>query len=97
MIGQRFRQGQFGRLWAPMIEVLGSRELSDDATTHWDLAPQLHVTLNTRQHVRANVGVRVPVNNRRGAVHAVPQLLPVGVVRGLAVRPVGDDPIQQST
>jgi hypothetical protein len=66
VVGQRFRQGAFGRLWAPMIEVLGSRELSADATTHWDVAPQLHVTLNTRQHVRANVGVRIPVNDREG-------------------------------
>jgi hypothetical protein len=66
------------RLWAPMIEGLGSRELGDEASTQWDVAPQLHVTLNTRQHVRANV--------ERGVVHAVPQLLPVGVVRGWTIR-----------
>jgi hypothetical protein len=65
-IGQRFRQDRFGRLWAPMIEVIGARALIAGAPTHWDVVPQLHVTLNTRQHVRANVGVRIPVNDRAG-------------------------------
>jgi hypothetical protein len=36
------------------------------AMTHWDVVPQLHVTLSTRQHLRANVGARVPMNNRAG-------------------------------
>ncbi len=65
-VGQQFRQGEFGRLWAPMIEVLGSRALTSDAPTHWDVVPQVHVTLSTRQHIRANVGARVPVNERAG-------------------------------
>jgi hypothetical protein len=65
-IGKPFRQGEFGRLWAPMVEALGSRELISGAPTHWDLVPQVHVTLSTRQHIRANVGVRVPVNHRAG-------------------------------
>jgi hypothetical protein len=64
--GRQFRQGEFGRLWAPMVEVLGSRELTSGAPTHWDIVPQMHVTLSTRQHIRANVGVRVPVNERAG-------------------------------
>jgi hypothetical protein len=65
-IGQQFRQGEFGRLWAPMIEILGSRELMAGAPAHWDVVPQVHVTLSTRQHIRGNVGVRVPVNERTG-------------------------------
>jgi hypothetical protein len=64
--GRQFRQGEFGRLWAPMVEVLGSRELTSGAPTHWDVVPQVHVTLSTRQHIRANLGVRVPVNERAG-------------------------------
>jgi hypothetical protein len=64
--GRQFRQGEFGRLWAPMVEVLGSRELTSGAPTHWDVVPQMHVTLSTRQHIRANLGVRVPVNDRTG-------------------------------
>lgn len=66
VIGRQFRHGEFGRLWAPMIEVLGSRELTTGAPAHWDVLPQVHVTLSTRQHIRANVGVRVPVNERTG-------------------------------
>jgi len=62
-LGRRFVQG-FGRVWSPMIEVLGERELSDDARTHVDLLPQLQVTLSARQHIVANVGVRIPVNDR---------------------------------
>ena len=65
-VGKQFRQGEFGRLWAPMVEVLASRELAVGASTHWDVVPQVHVTLSTRQHIRANVGARVPVNERAG-------------------------------
>jgi cbb3-type cytochrome c oxidase subunit III len=63
-IGQQFRQGEFGRLYAPMIELLAVRELTSGAPVHWDALPQVHVTLSTRQHIRANVGVRVPLNDR---------------------------------
>jgi len=31
-----------------------------------DLLPQVQSTLNTRQHIMANVGVRFPVNNTEG-------------------------------
>lgn len=65
-VGQSFRQGEFGRLWAPMVEVLGSRAFESDAPPLWDVLPQVHVTLSTRQHIRANVGVRIPVNDRTG-------------------------------
>lgn len=65
-VGQQFRQGEFGRLWAPMVEILGSRELTSDAAAHWDVVPQVHITLSTRQHIRANVGARIPVNERTG-------------------------------
>jgi hypothetical protein len=65
-VGQQFREGEFGRLWAPMVEILGSRELTSGAATHWDVVPQVHVTLSTRQHIRANVGARIPVNDRAG-------------------------------
>jgi hypothetical protein len=64
--GRQWREGEFGRLWAPMVELLGSRELTAGAPTHWDLLPQVHVTLSRRQHIRADVGVRIPVNERNG-------------------------------
>ena len=66
-LGRTFTQnGPFGRAWSPMVELLAARELESGATTHWDVVPQFQVTLNTRQHVRFNVGWRVPINDRAG-------------------------------
>jgi len=62
-VGTSFTQGRWGRAWTPMLEVLAGRELESDAATHWDLVPQFQVTLNRRQHVMANVAVRVPIND----------------------------------
>ncbi len=60
--GWTLTQGAFGRSWTPMVEVLGTAEFEDDATpVDWDLVPQIQVSLNTRQHVLANIGLRVPV------------------------------------
>ena len=66
-VGQMLGQGHgLGRLWSPMFEVLGSRDLVNQAQNNWDVVPQMQVTLSKRQHVRGNVGVRVPVNNTAG-------------------------------
>ncbi len=62
-LGKSLTQGRWGRTWSPMVEVLGSRELESGSRTHWDLAPQMQVTLNTRQHVMLNVGARIPVDD----------------------------------
>ncbi len=59
--GYTFTSGRFGRSWTPMLEVLGARALVDAAETEWDLVPQLHVSLSTRQHIQANLAVRVPM------------------------------------
>jgi hypothetical protein len=66
--GRTWTQGPlgFGRAWTPMVELVASRALEDAATAHWDLVPQVQVTLNTRQHIMLNVGVRAPLNDRRG-------------------------------
>jgi hypothetical protein len=56
----------FGRLWTPMLELLADREIVSGAHVNWDAIPQMQVTLNRRQHVRMNVGLRMPVNNVRG-------------------------------
>ena len=67
-VGKSFTEGAFGRAWTPMLEILGAQEFTSAARPQWDLVPQLQVTLNTRQHVIANVGVRLPVTDadRRG-------------------------------
>jgi hypothetical protein len=65
-VGRSFTQGEFGRTWSPMIEILTARALTSGAATQVDLVPQMQVTLNARQHIRINAGVRLPVNHRRG-------------------------------
>ena len=54
----------FGRLWTPIVEMIADRELESGQRTNWDVVPQFQVTLSTRQHVRVNVGIRQPINNR---------------------------------
>jgi mono/diheme cytochrome c family protein len=61
--GRTWVEGSFGRSWTPMVELLGAREFATGAQTAWDLLPQVQITLNKRQHIMLNVGVRVPVNN----------------------------------
>jgi mono/diheme cytochrome c family protein len=66
-IGQSFAANHgLGRLWSPMMEFLAARDLVDNAKTNWDVLPQMQVTISKRQHIRANLGVRVPVNNTAG-------------------------------
>jgi len=67
VVGQNFTQGQgLGRLWSPMMEILADRDLITGAKTNWDLVPQFEVTISKRQHIRADVGVRIPANNTAG-------------------------------
>jgi mono/diheme cytochrome c family protein len=66
-IGQSFAAHHgLGRLWSPMVEFLGARDLVDNAKMNWDVLPQMQVTISRRQHIRADLGVRVPVNNTAG-------------------------------
>ena len=64
-IGKSFRADRgLGRMWTPMLELLADRDLESGASANIDLVPQIQVTLNRRQHVRAAVGVQVPLTNR---------------------------------
>ena len=51
-----------GRSWSPMVEVLAARPWRSE--TEWDIVPQMQVSLSRLQHVRASVGLRVPLNER---------------------------------
>jgi mono/diheme cytochrome c family protein len=62
-VGRTWSSGRFGRAWTPMVGIFGARELESGADVNWDLVPQFQVTLSTRQHVMANLGVRLPLNN----------------------------------
>ena len=64
--GRSFTEGRFGRTWSPMMELVGARELAQGEPVLWDVVPQVQITLNTRQHIMFNAGVRVPVNAREG-------------------------------
>jgi mono/diheme cytochrome c family protein len=61
-LGMSLTEGRFGRSWSPMLEIVGARELASGAPTLWDIVPQAQVTLNTRQHLMASLGVRLPLN-----------------------------------
>lgn len=61
VVGKTWTQGSFGRTWTPMLEVMGETELENLDAVLWDLVPQVQVTLNTRQHVMLNAGMRIPV------------------------------------
>ena len=60
VFGRTFTVNTWGRSWTPMVEVIGR---SEDGSTDWDVVPQVQVSLNTRQHVLANVGVLVPTDD----------------------------------
>lgn len=65
-LGRSFTEGQWGRTWTPMVEVLAGKDLVSGSTVHWDVVPQFQVTLNQRQHIMANLALRVPVNETEG-------------------------------
>ena len=66
-MGKTFAQNRgFGRIWTPMVEFLADRDLQAAAKTNWDIVPQMQVSLSKRQHIKANAGIRTPVNNTFG-------------------------------
>lgn len=67
VLGRTLSSGPWGRAWTPMVELVADRALGPGgAGTSADIAPQLQIALNTRQHVLANVGLLVPVTAREG-------------------------------
>jgi mono/diheme cytochrome c family protein len=66
-LGQSFAANRgLGRVWTPMVEFLGDKQLLTGARTNWDVLPQMQVTISRRQHVKADLGVRTPVSNTSG-------------------------------
>ena len=66
LLGRTWTEGPWGRAWSPMLEVQAKRDLEEGAGTRIDLVPQIQMSLNTRQHVLANVGLLIPTD-RGGA------------------------------
>ncbi|MDH3521774.1 MAG: hypothetical protein OEM49_15095, partial [Myxococcales bacterium] len=52
-----------GRVLAPMVEMIGAWKLGDESETDWDIVPQIQVPLSRRQHIRVDLGVRIPLTN----------------------------------
>ena len=71
--GRTFALGRYGSSWSPMVEILGSKNLDRGHDPEWDIAPQIQISLNRRQHVRLALGVRMPLNHtdQRDPVYAV--------------------------
>jgi hypothetical protein len=63
VVGKSYLRGGYGRSWSPMVELVGARELVASERTHWDLVPQIQVSLSKRQHVLLSAGVRIPLND----------------------------------
>ena len=62
-LGRGFTVGDYGRVYSPMVGVHGTYEIEDDATPSWAVAPQLHVTLNQRQHIMLVAGAKIPMTD----------------------------------
>jgi len=56
----------WGRTWSPMVELLAAKELVSGEKVVLDIVPQVQVTVNKRQHIFFNVGVRLPLNQTAG-------------------------------
>jgi mono/diheme cytochrome c family protein len=63
-LGKTFAVGPITRIWSPMIEVAGAHDLVSGAPVDWSVVPQLQVSLSALQHVRASIGVDVPLTQR---------------------------------
>lgn len=63
VLGRTWTEGEWGRAWSPMLEVQAKRDLEEGAGTSIDFVPQIQFSLNTRQHVLANVGVLIPTGH----------------------------------
>jgi hypothetical protein len=47
-----------------MVAVTGARDLVSGAPVDWSAVPELQVSLSALQHVRASVGVNIPLTQR---------------------------------
>lgn len=64
--GRTFFEPGFGRAWTPMVELLAAREFDEEQRVHWDVVPQMQVSLSRRQHILLNAGIQFPLNERVG-------------------------------
>lgn len=65
-IGRSFNFSLGSRTWSPMIEILGKKEFVSGEKLVLDILPEIQVTLNQRQHIMLNFGVRFPLTQTKG-------------------------------
>jgi hypothetical protein len=66
-LGWTTTSGEFGRAWSPMVEFTAGRNFAGDTDIKYSIVPQIpqiQITLNKRQHIMFNIGVRAPLNQR---------------------------------
>jgi hypothetical protein len=56
--------GPISRIWSPIVELTGRRDLVSGAPVDWNVVPQFQLSLSARQHVRLGVGLDVPLTQR---------------------------------
>lgn len=62
--GQTWLHNRFDREFSPMVELVAAKELVKGERVHWDVVPQLQVSLSRRHHVLLNGGLQLPLNDR---------------------------------
>jgi hypothetical protein len=65
-LGRTLTAGSWGRAWTPMVELQAKRELEGGAPLALDVAPQVQISLSTRQHILFNIGALVPATETSG-------------------------------
>jgi mono/diheme cytochrome c family protein len=63
-LGTTVAFGPITRIWSPLVEVAGTRDLVSGAPVDWNAVPQFQLSLSALQHVRASVGVNIPLTQR---------------------------------
>jgi hypothetical protein len=64
VLGTTVPFGPITRIWSPMVGVTGTRDLVSGAPVDWSVAPEFQLSLSALQHVRASVGVNIPLTQR---------------------------------
>ena len=63
-LGSTIPFSRITRIWSPMLEVAGTRDLVSDASVMWSVVPQFQISLSALQHVRASLGLDIPLTQR---------------------------------
>jgi mono/diheme cytochrome c family protein len=63
-LGTTIPSGPISRIWSPMVELTGTRDLVSGAPVDWNVVPQFQLSLSALQHVRLGLGADVPVTQR---------------------------------